>query len=365
MRLTAGRRLLALAVFAPLAALDCTLLNSLDHLQAARGGDASGEDGASLEGGSGGVDSDDAPGCGPSRWVRCGVTQVPATPLQPGDAIFTNGAEIFSDRGTGELFEMHCTSAGCTSPVLLVSGEDAPNRLAFMSNSLFWTTATSIRRRVILPEDGAAPAETLDTIEGAAQITAVYPHVIWTDAKGVRGWALQGSVVSLWTGASSSPALPPPAVATYFISQNEVKRCDWDVTGVGPVTPIANSTNATLVDWSFVFSQVNFPSFQPARGLLATIMHSAGARLVVLDAPDDAGAPFVLAEETSPMRAIAASSANLYWTNAAGELRRRAKDAPGVTTVLHGLSDDTSLSLSETLVLITDRGNRRILTYAL
>lgn len=379
MRLTARARRAALAgvVLPPLlGALSCGLTNPLDHLQAGAGGDAEsdalgtvGDGGTNGEGGSPvdgeALDADDAPGCGESRWAKCGVTIV-ATPKQPGDAVFTLAGVYFSDRETGELFETTCTSGGCTPPELRVSGEDRPNRMAYVPDSVFWTTATAIRRLRMVPYDASTPVETLDAIEGEAQITGKYPHALWTDAKGVRGWPLQGGLVTLWEKPSTSPTIGIQG-AHMFVSEGEVKRCTWDTAGVGPVSAVPASKGAALVAWNLVFANLTVGYF----GSVAAVSQggTTGSRLLLLDQLDDAGASFVLADETAAVVSIDSERDNdaeryVYWTTAAGELRRRAKDAPGVTTLLRGLSSDTSIDVKGGLVLVTDRGSKRILSYA-
>lgn len=128
---TARRRCVALtAVFASVA-LNCGLINPLDHLQAGRDaeavslaacdGAAVGADGGIFEDGAR-VDADDGP-CSKSPWLDCGVIVI-ATPQDPGDAIFglASNEVHYSDTATGELFTTTCTSAACTAPTRVVGG---------------------------------------------------------------------------------------------------------------------------------------------------------------------------------------------------------------------------------------------------
>jgi hypothetical protein len=353
------------------ASASCTLLNPLDHLQSGRRageGDASSlhEDaGAGLDAAAA-ADADDAPGCGPSRWSSCGVFVV-ASSAEPGDAVFaslgSSTSVFFTDRASGEVSKTACTTAGCAAPTVVASGEDAPARLAFESDSLFWTTPTSIRRlRVNVPPDGGDPSpETIDAAEGATGIIAEYPFVLWTDAKGVRGWSLSGPITKFWTKPAAYPVLSAGAV---FVSEGHVERCDWAEFGATSCPASGVALPGSQGAHALAFSSIHTDFFHPGRGLIAATDEGAGARLLVLDELDDAGAPFVLADETDRVVSIGGSSVYLYWTTSSGALRRRAKDASPVTTLLHGLSGDTSIAVSDALVLITDRGNGRILTLA-
>lgn len=364
-RSIALRRSMTLAAALATAAASCTLLNPLDHLQARLGEPQ--PDGATGQDGGGGAadgatgDADDAPGCGASRWAECGVSIV-ATPKQPGDALVTDFGFFFSDEATGEIYKTQCASAGCEPPTVRVSGEDTPSRLAFAADSLFWTTRTAVRRlRVVATPDASPSVETIDPIEGSTRITAKYPHVVWTDSKGARGWPLNGSVMTLWSKPAASPSVG--FEGPLFVSEGQVKACKWDVVGTNcpSAATVDASAGAELVYWAPLFGN---GLLTPLQGIVAGIAQDGGTRLVVLDHVDEAGAPFVLSDEVDAVRAIAASGPYLYWTNAAGQLRRRPKDASTVTIVLRGLSGDATLSANDALLFIADRGNKQVLLYA-
>ena len=375
MRSTARRRRVALtAVFATVV-LNCGLINPLDHLQGGRGDadvdvDAAvGADGESpgVDGGAEGSSVVDADGpCSRSPWTDCGVVIV-ATPQDPGDAVFglSTGAVHFTDTATGEVSTATCTSDACTTPTLVVGGEDRPRRMAFASDSLYWTTTTAMRRlRIYGPPDAApTPVETLDTLQGETELIGTWqnPYVFWTDEKGARGRHAVGDVATLSSAPSSSPSISPKGAM--FVSGGEAKVRTWDLTGLGPMSTVANSAGVVRVGWSVVMLGAIFEVF----GVVGAFPQEAGAgtRLLLLDKVDDAGAPLVLANEASAVRSFVGTGDALYWTNDAGELRRRANDSNVVKTLLRGLSSNTSLrgTKETSSILITDRGSKKILLY--
>ena len=361
---------LFLAAALVLGAAHCSLLNPLDHLQAGFGrdgaGDASGEDAPAANGegggpidGAGGPDADNAPGCGPARWAECGVS-ITATPAHLGYAVMGLGDTTIyvSDETSGEISSLQCTASGCAAPSVRVTGEDQPRELTFVSDSLLWTTRTAVRRLRVIGAD-AATTETIDSLTGTSHITSRYPNAMWTDQSGARGWALTGPVLTFWNKPASSPSLGSDA---FFISENEVKQCTFGPTGTscpGGVLAFPDSGGATAVAYTVLFTD-----FMHLQAIAAAVANGTGSRLVLLDRTDDAGARIVLGDDPSAVRAFAALGPDLFWTNAAGELRRVSSNAATPMTIVHGLSGDTSIDVSSAYVLIADRGRGQLLRYA-
>jgi hypothetical protein len=361
-----GSMALSLALGLALGAARCSRLNPLLPLQSGVDRDAiDDEDGPRTDsetgtGADGEVDADvdGGPGCGPARWSECGVT-IAATTKQLGSAILFNGDVYFTDEGTGEVLETHCTGTECSKPVARAAGEDMPRNLAAESDSLFWTTRAAIRRLKIIPNDAATPVDTLDTASGTADLAATYPNAAWADDAGVRAWAASGTT-SVWS-KPASPLVMGNAVV-YFVSENEVKRCRLDVVGTqcqGGVAVLPGTAGATTIFHTTLFSDLfHLP------GVVAALPMGTGSRLELPERLDDAGAPIIVADDPSTVRSLAASGPFLYWTTASGELRRRAADSETVTTLLRGLSADTRIAGDDSLIVIADRGANKLLTYA-
>jgi hypothetical protein len=102
----------------------------------------------------------------------------------------------------------------------------------------------------------------------------------------------------------------------------------------------------------------------PAYGELAALPSDDGSKLLLVDKLDEAGAPYLFADDPSSVRSLVGTTNHVYWTNAAGELRRRPKDAGTVSVLIHGLSDDTEIAANDTLIIIVDRRQKRVLSYA-
>lgn len=371
MHFTRRGRTLVLALAFPAiatATVDCTLLNPLDHLQAGRDRPSASDDGsvASSDAAADGATPDgpdNAPGCGPAHWSECHVQSIGSL-KQPIGVVFGPSSVFVTDEAAGEILELHCSSAGCSPPTTLLSGEDGPRELAAHSDSIYWTTHTSIRRFQIITQPDAAPTlETLDAVQGVASIAAEYPLTVWADDKGLRAYPMNQSVITMWTSPAAHVAQWRGEI--FFVSQGEVKQCAWDIAGgakcAPPGNPLPGSAGAETLAWSGVFTE---PPLGPLRGLIGALPSGAGSHLALLDKLDDAGVPMPLADDPAKVRSIAGSTTQIYWTNAAGELRRRAKDAPAITTLLHGLGTDTEIAVSDTLVMIVDRTERRVLSYA-
>lgn len=359
MRSTRCRDWVAFATAAVL--FSCTLLNPLDYLQTgadpALAQDASTPDAAVGPEGDGQATST----CVPSRWSQCGVT-VAAAPQKPGGVAFSNdGSLYFTDEAAGTIHKTKCTAAGCTQPSLVASGEDAPKQLVFMADSIFWTTRTNVRRlKVLLQPDASAAIETMDALAGAAEMIATYPRVVWTDNRSARGWSLNGSVVTLWNKAASSPAIGMDRI--FFVSEGAIQSCAWTI-AQGPSCPGATgivpaSAGAHIVAWAPLLVE-----FFVTRGIVAGFPNGAGSRVRLLDKTDDGGVPLWLTDEPTSVRSIGASDFYLYWTTAAGQLRRRSRDAAVITTVLEGLSGDSTIVVTNAVVAIADRGGKQVLTY--
>lgn len=369
-RRSASRLLLTPALV--LGVARCTLLNPLEHLQSglddpadgsARDGVQDDRDTAS-DGDAAAVD-DDGPGCGVARWPECGVMIV-ATPRAPGSAIFSLNDEInFSDEETGEIWKTKCTATSCLEPTLRVSGEVAPSDMAFVSNLLLWTTPTAVRRLKIIGVDASASVpETLDTLSGPARIAATYPHVIWGDTARVRGWSVGGKLVTYLAKAGTSPWLT--SNEAFFVAEDMVKRCTFDAVGTpSKPTDMPGSMGAVAITWAPDFSDPLDLSVSPLRsaGAVAALSEGSGSRLVFLDVPDDAGVPKLLTQDPSAIVSMRFGASYLYWTTTAGELRRLSKESATAATMLRGLSGDTRLDMSENVLLITDRGAKRVLRY--
>ena len=350
----------------------CTLLNPLDYLQSGSDSDSdsggsAATDGAPINGEAASKEAatgDVGPGCAPARWSDCNATLV-ATSTPVGSATFgLNSSMIyFTNPERGEILSSQCTGNDCTPPKTLLSGESTPDDMAQITDSLFWTTSTAVRRAKVVGADADVPVpETVDTLNGPARIATLYPEVLWTDTSGARGLFANEPVATIWNKPSLSPAMSNGGQTTFFVSEGAVKQCVLNALGnPGAVDEVPTSTGATAMTWTSFKST----PFGASVGIVAARPFGNGSQLSVLDLPDEAGAPLVLSTEPNAVVALRATASNLYWTTSAGEFRRYSKVSAAATTVLHGLSNDTRIAVTDTeeIVLIADRGGKQVLLY--
>lgn len=346
----------------------CTLLNPLDYLQAGRdaedGGAAAPDARATGDAASVGDSGPELPGCGPDRWSTCGVGVV-SSGGRPGGAVFVALGSTVSlyatDVAAGTITKATCTASGCEAPSVFLTGETSPEHIAYSSGTLAWTTPKALRRLAIAPSTDAG-ATTFDTLSGSSDVTAEYPSVAWTDDTGAHACNInQCQRVTLGSGPARSPVVTG---GFWFVAGNAIQHDAWngfDTSAPAP-SPIPGTGGAGLVAKGALYGG----GFDGRVGVVATLRRDGGATdVVVADLPDDAGAPVVIATEEEAVVSIATTSAYVYWTTPSGLLRRLAKDAKQVTTVLHGLGKETSLAVSAAgLLAIVDRGAGAVLTFS-
>jgi hypothetical protein len=337
------------------ALLQCGLLNPLDYLQSGR------PDDAGPESSPGDVDAEVLPGCPREKWADCGATIVRSgtTPTVVGaDSLTGSGSDrrvFFGEAETGTLFELSCAGETCDPPVPIVSGEGEPLTIAYGGGSLFWATASEVRRATLGP-DGAV-AETIDTTSGPTALSAAYPYAAWSDANGVRAFHFVGAVSpSLFTGASSSVLLSRTAL--FFVAGGEVHTCA--LTDSPPrctPTRVSGVSGGDLLANAEGFAKAIFLG---GGGIIASVPRPTGTQLLLIEQPDDAGALPTIETERSDLRALDAFDRDIYFTTSRGELLRRTRDLAKVEVILRGLGARTSIAAAGGQIFIADRDQKQL-----
>jgi hypothetical protein len=345
-----GRAILGMLVFAGLSA--CSLLSSLDYLQAGRGAPL-GPDAIASDGG----DDPNAPGCPPERWSTCGVTVLvdAGTPI----AIVSDpgGRTFFADQESGDIAEVSCRATTCTPLRTWVVGQRGITKLAHAGLDAVWFSGDELRTAETFarPDAGLPPVRTIATAKNPSALHSGSFVTAWADDDGIHHFHVNRSVVDPYDVL----ALVTPQRASvvfvkwptlYFVSGGEVFTCPYDQNSYRcasePVVIVGARGAESLGEAS------GFASGD-AGGTIATRSAEGGTEIVLLD-QGDAGVLPVVASETDEIRSLSAYDRDIYFTTKSGALRRRTLGVASVVTVLRGLGPRAMIGAALDQVFVAD-----------
>jgi len=350
-----------LAVAFAIGCASCSLLSSLDYLQAHR--DAAGLDG---DGGPGSGPSNGGPAdasgtCPPAEWSTCGVISVAADVTTTAISAAGDQQSVYYADEHGSVLTAKC-GATCSPTSTVVTGEEPILFLGYNAVSLYWLTAAAVRRFPLYPDAGGVTTTT--TVRNPHGLSTLYPNVAWADDDGVRMEGVLGStgLHTVSTVAATAPLLTSKELL--FIGAGQVQRCTIDSFPGGCSNPgaLAGTDAAMFVAFAIGFADSS-PIFTTG-GIVATVPRDGGTSFVLAEQPDDAGVLPSIADTTDTVVAVTASVDDVYFTTTSGELRRRSRNQPGVITMLSGLGRRTYLAADQGGVFVADPEARQLLHVA-